>query len=925
VRRALIRLAVAAVVFSLAASAGYLLSSSLGQDALRGEAERRLADVMRGEVEIERLRVVLHLGLELEAEGVRVYPGPSGPGLEARRVDAEIDLLSLLLGGFRLRWLRVHDLHMRIARSADGRWSPHPVAALADGSDERPPDDPERHLGPLRACEAVTRALVESGRVASLVELRGGRVSFVDWLPGGPRRPPVTLEVESAFGTWDHRWLSRDPELSLRAVFVDGNGHRARFEAEGRRLEGDRLRLALAATRLPVDALEPYLARGADRALGGRLSGVLAFETPEPGSGQLELDWIVDEPRLAFPRRDDRLRIEAPRSALTGRIVMHPGMLRLASGRIAGEQAELLLDGRVERPLRESSRARLRARVRGADLGVVRHAVERLPPSDAEPLTRLLERVEDGRITEVRATGATRLHRWRELFAGELPTLPRGFLLSAEVADLAIRTGTDDPVQDLAGLVEWSGDRIDLRDVTGRWRGQPLPTLDLALEGVSRLAQSAASAGEPRPGAEPLPGLDPLLRLLRGGDGAEEASPPLPPVHLEIDRVDHPALRWPVVRARVTVEALEDGLQIAIPGALWAGAPVRGEAVWLREPENRLSASLRVDDGGATPTDDSAAPGPGDGAAGGGDGAAADGTAAVWARGRFRVEPLERGPLAFARLEGSFRAQGADVELGDLRAELAPQGVAEGRVRLGLSDGEAVGLSADFQLADGDLARLCLLIGFEEGFATGSVRLAGELSGTLRPETPPFAGLSGGARLEAREGLIQKRVPLVVAMAQATEGFNTFARRDSITYEKIESVFELESGRLSTEELTLEGPVRVFASGWLDLSSRPEPIDAVVGVFLFRQADRMFGNIPLVNLLVSDKGLMGAYFGIEGTLQEPSVRSMPVKSITESVPDVVKAPFKVLRFLFGGAVDDEQDEDAPRFRPLGPAGAKGLR
>jgi len=864
---------------------------------------------------------VLHLGLEIEAEGVRVYPGPSGPGLEARRVDAELDLLSLLLGEFRLRWLRVHDLHMRIARSADGRWSPHPVAALADRSDERPPDDPERHLGPLRACEAVTRALVERARVASLVELRGGRVSFVDWMPGGPRHPPVTLEVESAFGTWDHRWLSRDPELSLRAVLVDGNGHRARFEAEGRRLEGDRLRLALAATGLPVDALEPYLARGPDRALGGRLSGVLAFETPEPGSGQLEIDWVVDAPRLALPRRDDRLRIEAPRSTLTGRIVMHPGMLRLASGRIAGEQAELLLDGRVERPLRESSRARLHARVRGADLGVVRHAVERLPPADAEPLTGLLERVEEGRIAEVRATGSTRLHRWRELLAGELPTLPRGFLLSAEVADVAIRTGTDDPLRDLAGLVEWSGDRIDLREVTGRWRGQPLPTLDLALEGVSRLAKSAASAGEPRPGAEPLPGLDPLLRLLRGSDGEDGDSPPFPPVHLEIDRVDHPALRWPVARARVTVEALEDGLQVAIPGALWAGAPVRGEAVWLREPENRLSASLRVGDDAATPTDAGAsAPRPvTDGASKG------DGSAPAWARGRFRVEPLERGPLAFARLEGWFRAQGADVELGDLRADLAPQGVAEGRVRLGLGDGEAVGISTDFQLADGDLARLCLLIGFEEGFATGSVRLAGELSGSLRPGTPPFAGLSGGARLEARDGVIQKRVPLVVAMAQATEGFNPFARRDSITYEKIESVFELESGRLSTEELTLEGPMRVFASGWLDLSSRPEEIDAVVGVFLFRQADRMFGNIPLVNLLVSDKGLMGAYFGIEGTLQEPAVRGMPVKSITESVPDVVKAPFKVLRFLFGGAVDDEQDEDAPRFRPLGPAGAKGLR
>ena len=94
-------------LFVAAAAAGYLLSSRIGQEALRGEAEYQLGKLLGGPVRAEHVRLRVDFGLVLEGTRLHAYPSRSGPGLFAESVSAGIDPLALLLGSFRLRWLRI--------------------------------------------------------------------------------------------------------------------------------------------------------------------------------------------------------------------------------------------------------------------------------------------------------------------------------------------------------------------------------------------------------------------------------------------------------------------------------------------------------------------------------------------------------------------------------------------------------------------------------------------------------------------------------------------------------------------------------------------------------------------------------------------------------------------------------------------------
>ena len=132
-QRGLIRTSLLTVCFALAVGAGYWVASTIGADTLRIEAAKQLAQLMLGDVSIERARLVVRGGLFIEGERVGVYPtrkAPHEPDLFAHRVAAELDIFALLAGRFRVSSLIVDDAHLRIWRREDGSWGPTPFARL---------------------------------------------------------------------------------------------------------------------------------------------------------------------------------------------------------------------------------------------------------------------------------------------------------------------------------------------------------------------------------------------------------------------------------------------------------------------------------------------------------------------------------------------------------------------------------------------------------------------------------------------------------------------------------------------------------------------------------------------------------------------------------------------------------------------------
>jgi len=908
VRRAPFRLALLALVALAIGAVLLLVGTGAGNRRLHREIDGQLERLLHGPVSIESVSVSIDGGLQVHGNSIDVYPRGEGHSLTTRHAIAEIHVPSLVLGRFKLSRLLADGIHLEIERSTDGAWAPTPFALLAARPDTNP-SRWERNLAIVRTMESVTRFLLERPVIAQTLQIRNGSVSFAD--AGLRDGAEATLSrVRDVAGSVVHDWFGPGAELQLSALFLDDQGTWARIEAHGLKGEGGRLQLSLAVTDLPLRALAPYAREIHPEAeLSGGLSGVLSFQTHERDHGVVEADWGLRDLDGGLPVGSTPLRVDTEEARLYARLEMHPGRLRLDTLEFDGADLRIAATGSVDRPILDSSRMQLGVRIRGAGFAQVRRVAEALPEDDARPILRGLDRIREGRLLVVSGRGTTRVGRWRGIFAGEVERLPDSFVLGAEVSDVRVAIGGNDELRDVGGSVQWSGDRVGVRGARAFWKGQPLPTLDLTIDGLSHLMASQADARSMPALAVALPGAPALIDILDGPDDPDD--PPfrledLPAFQLDVEHVLHPVLLWPLVDARVHVEGAPGGLRVVLESGTWADVPIAGELFWEEAPGRRVTAQLEA-----------SAP-----AADAGGGSATKPAPDDWLRSRVEVRGPRLATLPSDRAAADLRIHGSWAELGGLEARLTPEGVLRGRAALDLASADQIPVSLEFEIADARLEEVGPVFGMEPGLAKGRVQAQGWLEGSLHHDLHLMADLSGELGLRLQKGEVRQRLPLIVALAQASENWNAFGRRDVLLFDAVESQVTVDRGRLYTEALTLDGPTQLFVSGSLDVGRPVQDVDALVGVFLFPEADSALADAPLIKAFLpgSSRGLVGAYFEMEGTWDEPEVRALPIKTLAEQLPEVIKTPLRAIKSLFGSGRQRGRPATPPERRRLpGPA------
>jgi hypothetical protein len=208
-------------------------------------------------------------------------------------------------------------------------------------------------------------------------------------------------------------------------------------------------------------------------------------------------------------------------------------------------------------------------------------------------------------------------------------------------------------------------------------------------------------------------------------------------------------------------------------------------------------------------------------------------------------------------------------------------------------------------------------VGLPSGFVTGTTELKADFGGVIRRVEQPYDGVFGTVGFSARNGEIRQKVPMIVALATATDGFNPFSSMSAMQYETITGELKIRDGRLNADRIELEGPVRVYASGSLEFGDSSYDLDGIVGVFLFQRTRELIGKIPLVNLVMpgSDKGMVGAYCALEGSWSEPEVSAMTLKSLQEQLPDIITKPFELCRSLLTSKETSREAKSEPRTEP----------
>jgi hypothetical protein len=164
----------------------------------------------------------------------------------------------------------------------------------------------------------------------------------------------------------------------------------------------------------------------------------------------------------------------------------------------------------------------------------------------------------------------------------------------------------------------------------------------------------------------------------------------------------------------------------------------------------------------------------------------------------------------------------------------------------------------------------------------------------------------------------------VAAIALASAMFNPFAQRETVRYDRIDTLLEFEQGRLQADSFKMEGPdVRAFASGSVDVGREPHPVDAEVVLFLFRPIDIVLEKIPLLNLLLlgSNENLVAAHFELEGPWSDPKARLIPLRSLAtgpaslifDTLPKLLLRGLQELDLLF--SLEREAKRAAPPTAP----------
>jgi hypothetical protein len=291
-------------------------------------------------------------------------------------------------------------------------------------------------------------------------------------------------------------------------------------------------------------------------------------------------------------------------------------------------------------------------------------------------------------------------------------------------------------------------------------------------------------------------------------------------------------------------------------------------------------------------------------------------TADLQVRGTLRAPQIRgtmdvaEGRLTFAGLPVPFEDVQGTVELEDERGILrSVQGKLAGGAVRATGDVSSSDDRWSFRIAlqaEGNRAEQ-LLAGRSGGYdLTGALSLAGSLTSQGRNDAGVLPNLAGNLKMVLRDGQFGRKTLIVrmFSLMNLTELFTpktAGGEGPGIPYRRLTSDIVIDGGVARTENLLLESPAfHLSAVGQVDLTD--ETVEMDVAVKPLRAVDKLMTTIPLAGWVLGGKegALIAAFFRVTGTVSDPKVTSLPLKSIGRAtfgsfrrlleLPEAVTAP-----------------------------------
>lgn len=188
------------------------------------------------------------------------------------------------------------------------------------------------------------------------------------------------------------------------------------------------------------------------------------------------------------------------------------------------------------------------------------------------------------------------------------------------------------------------------------------------------------------------------------------------------------------------------------------------------------------------------------------------------------------------------------------------------------------------------------------GVMTGEARVTGTIRGHGKNPHGFYPTLNGkvdvllenGRILKSQERAIWKIIS-ILNLPAVLQG-KVDLEKEGLSYNKITATILARNGLFETENLIIDSPiVKITAAGNFDLPT--DQVDMVWAVSPFGSYSQFLKTIPLFGRLFAGerKGLATALFSVKGSIEDPEVTYLPMKSFASGVTGLAQLAFDVLK------------------------------
>ncbi len=185
---------------------------------------------------------------------------------------------------------------------------------------------------------------------------------------------------------------------------------------------------------------------------------------------------------------------------------------------------------------------------------------------------------------------------------------------------------------------------------------------------------------------------------------------------------------------------------------------------------------------------------------------------------------------------------------------------------------------------------------------TGEARVTGTIRGHGKNPHGLYPSLDGKLDVLLENGRIFKsqeravwKIISILNLPAVLQG-KVDLEREGLPYNKVSATVLVQNGLFQTENLIIDSPiVKITAAGNYDLPT--DQIEMVWAVSPFGSYAQFVKTIPLFGRLFAGdrKGLATAMFSVKGSIEDPEVTYLPIKSFATGVTGLAQLAFDILK------------------------------